>query len=97
MKLTPSQLGVLDTLATFHPVAGVEVRLPPSMDGTRKIKLECHLMNATTLAKLESAGLVAVQRDDWTRPKDAIGKNGHARRTVTIEITDAGRSALAKV
>jgi hypothetical protein len=95
MKLTDAQAGALHTLAQFGPKQGVEVRMPPAMDGSRRIKLECHIMNAPTLAKLEASGLVSVVREQLPTPKNAVGKSGHARRSVTISITEAGRAALA--
>lgn len=94
MKLTDAQFGALCTLNDHGPRTGTEVRMPPAMDGTRRIKLECHFMTAPTLAKLEEAGLVSVVRGDASRPVDAVGRRGHARREITIQITEAGRAAL---
>jgi hypothetical protein len=65
------------------------------MDGTRRVKLECHFLTAPTLAKLEASGLVAVERGLAEAPRNAVGKPGHMRRPLTIKITDAGRDALA--
>lgn len=94
-KLSGAQFGVLDTLVNFGPVSGVEVLMPAAMDGSRRVKLECHVLNSATLAKLEGAALVAVVRGAVTRPVDATGRPGRKRRSVLIGITDAGRAALA--
>ncbi len=95
MKLTDAQIGVLHTLHEFGPKSAVEKFLPPAMDGSRKIKLECHIMAYPTLKRLEDAALVSVNRDAVHRPTDAVGRAGNARRSIIIEITDKGRSVLA--
>jgi DNA-binding MarR family transcriptional regulator len=95
MKLTDAQFSALHTLAEFGPKAATEVRMPPAMDGSRRIKLECHFLTAPTLARLEQGGLVSVQRSEPSAPVNAVGKRGHARRSLTISITDAGRAAVA--
>ncbi len=96
MQLTDAQFSALHTLAEFGPKTGTEVRMAPAMDGSRRIKLECHFLTAPTLAKLEAEGLVAVERGPASAPKNAVGKSGHARRPLTITITDAGRAALGR-
>lgn len=96
MKLTDAQFSALHTLAEFGPKTGTEVRLAPAMDGSRRIKLECHFLTAPTLAKLETDGLVSVVRTSLPTPTNAVGKSGHARRSLTINITDAGRAALGQ-
>ncbi len=96
MKLTDAQYSALHTLAEFGPKTGTEVRMAPAMDGSRRIKLECHFLTAPTLARLEADGLVSVERGPLRRPTDAVGKSGHARRPITIAITDAGRAALGQ-
>lgn len=95
MQLSDAQFGALCTLREFGPVRAVEVVQSPNMAGARKVKLQCHAMNAVTLAKLEAAGLVSVARDPLSQPKDATGRRGLPRRVVTISITDAGCEALA--
>ena len=94
MALSAAQFGALSTLREFGPVKGIEVRQPPAIDGTRKTKLECHLMSAATLARLEGDGLVAVTRGEIFRPVDAGGKAGAARREIQIAITDKGHAAI---
>jgi hypothetical protein len=96
MKLTDAQFSALHTLREFGPKEGVEVRMAPAMDGSRKIKLECNILTAPTLAKLEAEGLVAVDRVTVPTPVNAVGKRGHARSALTIKITDAGRLVLAE-
>lgn len=96
MKLTDAQFSALHTLAEFGPKGGTEIRMPPAMDGTRRIKLECNILTAPTLARLEGEGLVSVARGEASAPKNAVGKSGHLRRPVTITITEAGRAALGK-
>lgn len=90
MKLSDAQFGVLSTLNEFGPVNAVEIEGSLGMDGTRKAKLECHVLNAATLAKLEDAGLVAVSRGTTYRPTDATGRKGRPRRNVCISITADG-------
>lgn len=95
MRLSDSQHGVLHTLREFGPQKAVEVHGPRGMDGKRKIKLEWAGAPLATLTKLESAGLVTVQRAEPVRPVNAVGGKGHPRVALTITITDAGRAALA--
>lgn len=95
MRLSDSQHGVLNTLREFGPQMAIEVHGPRDMSGKRKVKLEWHCAPGPTLAKLESAGLVTVQRAEPVRPVNAVGKPGHPRVALTITITDAGRAALA--
>lgn len=95
-KLTDAQFSALHTLAEYGPKFGTEIRMLPAMDGSRRVKLECHLLTAATLARLEADGLVSVERGETSAPKNAVGKSSHARRPVTITITEAGRSALGR-
>ena len=94
MKLTPAQFATLHTLNEFGSKTATEIVLPPAMDGSRKVKLQWNVANQRTLAVLEAAGLVVVSREPARRPVNAVGRNGHARRALTISITDAGRAAL---
>lgn len=95
MKLTPAQFATLHTLAKFGPKKAREVLMPPAMDGSKRVKLEWNVASAPTLAALEAAQLVAVERVREATPTDAVGKRGHQRRSLTISITEAGRAALA--
>jgi DNA-binding MarR family transcriptional regulator len=94
MKISDAQFSVLHTLRESGPKTATEVILPPSMDGTRKTKLEWNVATGLTLAKLEAAGLVVVAREPLPRVKNAVGRYGHPRRSLTISITDKGRLAL---
>lgn len=94
MKLSDAQFGALISLREHGPINAVEVASAPGVDGKRKIKLECHVLNMATLAKLEQAGLVAVSRGEIYRPRDATGRNGHPRRNVCISITSDGLGHL---
>ena len=94
MDLTPAQFSVLHLLKERGPKDAVEVRLPPSMDGKRKVKLEWNAASGSTLAILEGAGFVSVVRTPMPTPVNAVGTKGHARRALTISITEAGRAAL---
>lgn len=96
MTLTDAQFSALHTLAEFGPKAGTEILMPAAMDGSRRVKLECHILTAPTLAKLEAAGLVTVERGTIAAPKDAVGRSGRQRRAITIAITGAGRAALGR-
>lgn len=95
MKLTDAQFGWLSTLSEFGPSDAIEVVGPPAMDGSRKVKLESHLGSTVTLSALERSGLVAVRRQSFGRPQNAVGKRGHERIQIRITITDEGRAALA--
>ena len=96
MKLTDTQFGVLQCLNEFGMKTATEVLGPVGMDGKRKVaRLEWNVANKVTLAKLESAGFVAVKRATSERFADATGKLGHPRRTIYVEITEAGKAALA--
>lgn len=95
MKLSAAQFGALHTLAEFGPKTATEVVLPPAMDGKRRVKLEWNVATAPTLAKLEDAGFVSVERQDAGHPTNAVGIRGRKRIALTIAITDAGRAALA--
>lgn len=94
MNLTPAQFSVLHLLKERGPKEAVEVRQPRSMDGTRKVKLEWNVASGPTLAILEGAGLVSVVRTPLPTPVNAVGAKGHARRALTISITEAGCAAL---
>jgi len=94
MKLSDAQFGALSTIHNHGPINAVEVAGPADMSGKRKIKLECHVLNAATLAKLEGDGLVAVTRGEIYRPTDATGRKGHPRRNVCISITSDGMGHL---
>lgn len=95
MKLTDAQFSALHTLAEFGPKTAVEVKMPPKMDGTQRIKLESNILTSPTLAALEASGLVKVERKPLPTPVNAVGKRGHQRRHLDIAITEAGRAALA--
>lgn len=93
-KITDAQLGVLWQIAEHGPLAAIEVMGPPKIDGSRKIKIECHALNAATLDSLCRNGLVTVERGSTSRPANAVGKLGHARTPITVLLTDAGRAAI---
>lgn len=95
MALSPAQFGVLTTLRMFGAKTACEVILPPGMDGTRKTRLEWNVATGATLSKLEAAGFVSVTRKPAPTLKNAVGKKGHPRRLLTIEITPKGLAALA--
>ena len=95
MKLTPAQFATLHMLAERGPQQAREVLMPPAVDGSKRVKLEWNVASSLTLAKLEEAKLVHVKRVREAPPTDALGKRGHQRRALTIEITEAGRQALA--
>lgn len=57
-KLTDAQFSALHTLAEFGAKEGMEVLMPPAMDGSRRIKVECYLATGPTIARLEAAGLI---------------------------------------
>lgn len=94
MNLTPAQFSVLHLLKERGPKEAVEVRMPPTMDGTRKVRLEWNAASGPTLAFLERAGLVSVVRTPLPTPVNAVGAKGRARRALMISITEAGCSAL---
>lgn len=94
MKLTDAQFGALSTLAQFGPKELVEVHGPRGMNGIPKITIQ-GIMSAPMLAKLTAHGLVSVSRKPVPAPKNAVGKRGNARFSLTVSITDAGRAALA--
>jgi hypothetical protein len=94
MKLSDAQFGALSTLRDHGPINAIEVAGPVDMSGKRKVKLECHVFNSATLAKLEGAGLVAVSRSEIYRPTDATGREGRHRRNVCISITADGLGHL---
>ena len=95
MKLTNAQYCALCSLRDHGPSKGVETSGPPAMDGTRKIKLECHLMTHPTLRQLEALGFVSVYRGEVRRAVNAVGKRGIPRRDIAISITETGRAALS--
>lgn len=94
MKLSPAQFATLHTLFEFGPKTAMEVLAPADMSGKRKAKLEWNVASAPTLASLEAAGLVSVERRPVDAPSNAFGKLGHPRRALTIAITDKGRLAI---
>lgn len=94
MILSDAQYCALTSVRDHGPINAQEVLQPPAMDGSRKVKLECHLMAAPTLAKLEAAGFVSVSRGEIYRKSDATGRKGNKRRSVCISITDDGIAAL---
>lgn len=94
MKLTDAQFGALSTLERFGPKVLVEVHGPRGMDGKRRITVQ-GIMSAPTLASLEQAHLIAVDRGTSARPVNAVGRPGYLRFPLTVSITDAGRAALA--
>lgn len=94
MKLTDAQFGALSSLSDHGPQELIEVHGSRGMDGKRKITVQ-GIMTAPTLARLEQAHLVSVDRSGGTRPVNAVGKAGHLRFSLTVSITDAGRAALA--
>lgn len=93
MKLTPAQFATLHTLRDHGPKQAVEVIQSLDMAGNRRI-LQWHVASKPTLAALEAAGLVAVERSAPVRPRNAVGKHGRPRVVLTITITDAGRAAI---
>lgn len=95
MKLTDAQFSALHALAEFGPKEMVEVHGPRGMDGKRKITVQ-GIMSAPTLARLEQAHLVTVDRGGSVRPANAVGKPGHIRFPLTVAITEAGRAALGR-
>ncbi len=95
MRLSDAQFGALWQLIDHGPVIAEEIVLSQAMDGSRRTKLQCHLLTAATLSRLEAEGLVAVQRCPAQRPVNAAGKAGHRRNLLTIDITDAGRAAAS--
>ena len=94
MKISDAQFSALSTLREFGPIRAVEVQGPPGMDGKRRVRLECRVMNNATLAKLQSEGLVDVSRKPLPRVKNAVGNVGHPRIALTITATEAGLAAL---
>lgn len=94
MILSDAQYCALTTVRDHGPINAQEVLQPPKMDGSRKVKLECHVLTAPTLKKLEGGGYVAVSRGEVYRKEDATGRKGNARRNVCISITAEGREAL---
>jgi len=96
VKISDAQWGVLWQLAEHGPLSAVEVMIPPKMDGSRRVKIECHALNAATLDTLRRNGLVHVARGATARPQNAVGKAGHARTRLTITLTDQGREVLAR-
>lgn len=95
MKLTDAQWGVLYSLESSGPSAGIETLMPPDMGGNRRVKLSWNMGTTATLVTLETLGLVRVQRQPHTQPRDATGRPGNPRRAVTISINDAGLAAIA--
>jgi hypothetical protein len=94
MILSDAQFGALTTVRDHGPINAQEVLQPPKMDGSRRVKLECHVLTSPTLEKLETAKLVAVSRGEIYQKEDATGRKGNKRRNVCISITADGLAAL---
>lgn len=94
MKLSDAQYGVLSQIIRFGPISAEEVIMPPAIDGSRRRRLSCHCLTAATMANLENSGLVSVARTAEARPVNAVGKKGHSRNSLVIDITEAGREAV---
>ena len=94
MKLSDAQWGALWQIVSFGPITAEEIIMPKAMDGSQRVKLQCHYFSAATLSRLEGAGFVTVQRCASQRPVSATGQAGHRRNTLTIDITDAGRAKI---
>lgn len=97
VRLSDAQFGVLSQLIEFGPITAEEILLPPSMDGTRKVKIHSHILTQPTLAKLEASGLVEVSRSEQKRPQNAVGKAGYKRNSLVVKITGDGRLAFNSV
>ena len=94
MKLSDAQWGVLRQIIDFGPVTAKEVVMPPAMDGTCRTKLQCHHMSKATMERLEADGLIHVTRTPEPRPTNAVGKAGHRRNAIMMDITAAGRAVV---
>jgi hypothetical protein len=94
MKLSDAQWGALRQIVDHGPISAEEVVMPPAMDGSRRTKLRCHCLTSATMARLEDAGLITVARAVEARPVNAVGKAGHRRNSLVVDITDAGRAAV---
>lgn len=94
MKLSDAQWGALRQIVDHGPISAEEIVMPPAMDGSRRTKLQCHCLSQATLQRLETAGLVTVTRTPEARPVNAVGRAGHRRNAITVQITDAGRAAV---
>jgi len=95
VKISDAQFGALLNMKENGPISAIEVRGPIGMDGKRKAKLECNVMNIATLNRLHAEGLVTVSRTPMTRSRNAVGKPGKPRTRLEIAITDKGVRALA--
>lgn len=93
MKLSDAQWGALRQILDHGPIKATEIVLPPSIDGSRKTKLSCHCLTKATMDRLEADGLVVVQRTAEPRPVNAVGKHGHRRNSIVVDITPKGRQA----
>lgn len=94
MILSDAQFSALTTVRDHGPINAQEVLQPPKMDGSRAVKLECHVMSAPTLVKLEAAKFIAVSRGEIYQKADATGRKGNKRRNVCISVTADGLAAL---
>jgi hypothetical protein len=94
MILSDAQYGALTTVRDHGPINAQEVFQPPKMSGERRVRLECHVMSAPTLAKLEAAKFVAVSRGEIYQKADATGRKGNKRRNVCISVTADGLAAI---
>lgn len=95
-RISDAQWGALSHLIDHGPITAEEIVMPAAMDGKRRTKLRCHCLTQATLSRLEADGLVSVTRTAEARPVNAVGKAGHRRNSVKVEITDAGRAAVAR-
>jgi hypothetical protein len=96
VKISDAQFGALLSMRDNGPVKAIEIIGAPTMDGKRKAKLECHLMNIATLSRLEAEGLVSVSRTPLPRPRNAVGKAGKPRTELLIALTENGLNALSR-
>lgn len=94
MKLSDAQWGALHQIVKHGPISAEEIIMPPAMDGSRRTKMRCHCLTAATMARLENAGFVTVTRTAEARPVNAVGKSGHRRNSLIVDITEAGRTAV---
>lgn len=52
-------------------------------------------MSMPTLNRLEQLGAISVERGEFYRLKNAVGKSGLKRRNLRIAISEEGRAALS--
>lgn len=96
MVLTDAQYGALHQIVEHGPISAEEILGPQNMAGARKIKFVCNSVTAATMQKLLALDLISVERVAKERPVNAVGKQGHRRNAVTINITEAGRAAVSE-